>query len=199
MFLYLQSDFTVFMFLLCMDLVKIARRIAAMPRPVVLEYDSPYHVDRSDIKYSDLDEISKEALMKVLQKKYELQNLFRDFNLTQVTSRGVERAMERMSVGKAPVVMALFSLLQTARPIIESPGSPTVWDPKFDKAFSEILEWEFPFVETDGWHVDIWIQNVHELATSIFDRLQKQKEPPKEDSNTPPKISCRWASESFHF
>lgn len=49
---------------------------------------------------------------------------------------------------------------------------------KFNSALNEIDEWEVSenMSMSNGWHVDIWIQNVHELITALFLKLVDNKQ-----------------------
>lgn len=138
------------------DLVRMASKIAAMPDAVVLNRGA-FHVWPEDIRDSNLDEEAKEAFQAALRQKESIQSSYRIFE-----KRGDTKQLDRCAFGKAPMVEALKKLMS----IVEDRTGKL--DPALPRALREIDGWEFPLEASEGWHVDLWVQNVHELITALF-------------------------------
>lgn len=132
---------------------------------------------KEDVEESTLDGEAKAAVVDVLSKKARLQDLYGAWEASRRRFRDDGKAFDRLAVGRGPVVEALSNLIRVARPKIEQGGG--VWSSKYDVAFDDIVQWEFPTDPDKGWWVDVWVQGVHDLTTAIFSHLLESE--PKQD------------------
>jgi hypothetical protein len=141
--------------------VRIAARIAGVrvaTAPRGESFDLTRHVTQFQVSHSKLPDDLKTEFVNTLAKKERVQELFVKYARSLRDSD-----LKQLEYAQKGLVHSLQSLMRIAE------NNMIRWVLRFDAALTRIERFDPALVyESDLWHVDIWVQHVHELVTALF-------------------------------